>query len=117
MTENNPVNIASYPTDAEAVMAMSYLEQNGIKSWLAGGVSGKTRVPLGQMLQVAPGDAERAHRLLDPILRRTPARDTGLPPPRWMRRTVTAIFMVIAIWAVVGIVTLLLRICSGKGPF
>jgi hypothetical protein len=94
-------------------MAMNYLEQNGIKSWLAGGVSGKTRVPLGQMVRVAPDDAERARRLLKPIIRRGWRRflatDTGLPPPRWMRRTITAMFVVIAIWAIVGIVTMFLR--------
>jgi hypothetical protein len=106
MTANSPVTVAHYPTEAEAVMAMNYLEQNGIKSWLAGGASGKTRVPLGQMLQVAPEDAERANRLLGPIIRRGWRRflttSTGLPPPRWMRRTITALLVVIAIWFLIA---------------
>jgi hypothetical protein len=100
-------------------MAMNYLEQNGIKSWVAGGASGKTRVPMGQMLQVAPDDAERAYRLLGPIVRRghrsSLATDPALPPPRWMPRTIATLIVVIAIWfgittiwAVIVIVRILL---------
>jgi hypothetical protein len=104
MTPDTPFTVAEYPTETEAVMAMNYLEGHGIKATLAGGAPAKEMgnyyVPLGYMLQVSSDDAERAGRLLEPIMRRRWRRYRASHSghlPRWLYHVWIAAAVVTAI--------------------
>jgi hypothetical protein len=106
MSSRPPVTVATFTTEPEAVMAMNYLESNGIRTVLAGSAPASARaglasdVPLGHVVQVSPDDKDRALDLLQPIFRRQATRRSRppVPTPRWMLHLVTVLGV---IWLII----------------
>jgi hypothetical protein len=112
MTDDKPVTVVKYYSEPEAAMAVNYLQERGVKCWLDGEAPTEHVMVTwyGYAVQVSPDDAERARRLLEPIIRRRwrwSLATTRLPTPLWIRRTMTTCFVILAILLLVGIVVLL----------
>src|SRR5882724_5782776 len=65
------VTVAEFPNTTEAELARGYLEANGVRAYVSGGLPamGAQGVPFGAILQVSQEDAEPAASLLSAVRR------------------------------------------------
>ena len=65
------VTVAEFPNATEAELARGYLEANGVRAYVSGGLPaiGAEHVPFGAILQVSQEHAEPAANLLSAVRR------------------------------------------------